>query len=308
MSIRWTKGEIEIRRIVRNNNALAGVVEALLLVALVAIILSIIQLQYIPIIMEQKESEHMDVVENQFSNLKSVIEIQSVMGVTESSTPVAYSPMSSPITLGSKELPYFISSRSVGQVDVTDIDEAGDNKINIQPMTISEYSNGIPLTSIVYTADNAYIDDRSYILEGGGIILTQNSGTGEVGRVSPAITVQNRSQDGYIKIYYVIPVFVVAGGKDNDAGYKDTYVRTNYSSHDTHSGVVSFINIVSEHIIGWEDFLLDNSTGLLYEYYHNGYITVSETSNSIRIEPGTKEIRVEITVVKIGVQVGAGIV
>ncbi len=289
---------------------MAGVVEALLLVALVAIILSIIQLQYIPIIMEHKESEHMDVVENQFSNLKSVIEIQSVMGVTESSTPVAYSPMSSPITLGSKELPYFISSRSIGQVNVIDINEADDNKINIQPMTISEYSDGIPLTSIVYSANNAYIDDRSYILEGGGNILNQtvSGNRREVGRVSPAITVENRSQDGYIKIYYVIPVFVVFGDKDTDAGYKDTYVRTNYSRHDTHSGTASFINIVSDHIDAWEDFLLDNSTGLLYEYSNNGYITTSETSNSIRIEPGTKEIRVEITVVKIGVQVGVGVV
>ncbi len=301
---------MKIRRIVKNNNALAGVIEALLLVALVAIILSIIQLNYIPVIMEQKESDHMDVVENQFSNLKSVVEIQSVMGITESSTPAAYSPMSSPITLGSKELPYFISSRSLGQVNVIDIDEASDNKINIQPMTISEYSDGIPLTSIVYTADNAYIDDRSYILEGGGIILDQTVGNSvrEVGRVSPAITVQNRSQDGYIKIYYVIPVFVVAGGKDNNAGYKDTYVRTNYSSHDTHSGTASFISIVSDHIDAWDDFLLDNSTGLLYEYYNNGYITASKTSNSIRIEPGTKEIRVEITVVKVGVQVGAGVI
>lgn len=299
------KGEI-----IRSNDALAGVVEALLLVALVAIILSIIQLNYIPIIMEQKESDHMDTVENQFSNLKSVIEIQSAMGVTESSTPVAYSPMSSPITLGSKELPYFISSRSVGQVDVIDIDEAGDNKINIQPMSIPEYADGIPLTSIVYNAYNAYIDDRSYILEGGGIILNQTVGGSrrEVGRVSPAITVQNRSQDGYIKIYYVIPVFVVVGDKDNDAGYKDTYVRTNYSTHDTHSGTASFINIVSNHIDAWEDFLLDNSTGLLYEYYDNGYITASETSSSIRIEPGTKDIRVEITVVKIGVQVGVGVI
>jgi len=304
------KGEIKTRRIIRSNNALAGVVEALLLVALVAIILSIIQLNYIPVIMEQKESDHMDTVENQFSNLKSVIEIQSVMGVTESSTPAAYSSMSSPITLGSKELPYFISSRSVGQINVVDIDEAGDNKINIQPMSIPEYSDGIPLTSVIYNAENAYIDDRSYILEGGGIILNQTVGGSrrEVGRVTPAITVQNRSQDGYIRIYYVIPVFVVVGDKDSDAGYKDTYVRTNYSSHDTHSGTASFINIVSDHIDAWEDFLLDNSTGLLYEYYDNGYITASETSNSIRIEPGTKDIRVEITVVKIGVQVGVGVI
>ena len=189
------------KRIVKNNFALAGVIEALLLVALVAIILSIIQLTYVPEIMRQKESDHMDVVENQFSNLKSVIEIQSMMGCDDPDMPVAYSPMSSPITLGGNELPYFISSKSYGQIEIIDKDST-ENMINIQPMTINEYSSGIPLTSIIYTAENAYIDDRKYILEGGGIILNQTTGDEPkpVGRVTPAMTVEDKSEDNYIKL------------------------------------------------------------------------------------------------------------
>ncbi|MCK5636506.1 MAG: hypothetical protein KAH91_03715, partial [Thermoplasmatales archaeon] len=118
-------------KIFQNNNyALAGVLEAILLIALVAIVLSIIQLTYVPEIMEQKESDHMDQVSNQFSQIKSVIEIQSMMGTMDTGEPITYTPMSSPITMGSKELPYLVSARSYGQVDLVDKDDAGDYKIN----------------------------------------------------------------------------------------------------------------------------------------------------------------------------------
>ena len=48
---------MKIRKIIRYNNAVSGVIEALLIVALIAIILAIIQLVYIPPIMEDKETE-----------------------------------------------------------------------------------------------------------------------------------------------------------------------------------------------------------------------------------------------------------
>jgi len=104
------------RKFIKENSAVAGVIEAILLIALVAIILSMIQLTYVPIMMEQKEADHMDEVSNQFSQLKSVIEIQSMMGAMGTGEPITYTPMSSPITLGSKELPYFVSARSSGQI------------------------------------------------------------------------------------------------------------------------------------------------------------------------------------------------
>ena len=94
------------------NHAVAGVIEALLMVALVSIIISIIQLSYIPQIMEQREAEHMDQVSNQFSSLKSMIELQAI---TNSSAPI-----STMITLGSKELPYFITARSYGEISTVD--------------------------------------------------------------------------------------------------------------------------------------------------------------------------------------------
>jgi competence protein ComGC len=72
-------GDMKNKKLIKRKDAVAGVIEALLLVALAAIIISTIQLVYIPQMMEQRESDHMDDVENQFSYLKSVIDLQSMV-------------------------------------------------------------------------------------------------------------------------------------------------------------------------------------------------------------------------------------
>src|SRR4030042_2412369 len=115
-------GEMKRRKFGMQNQAVAGVIEALLMVALVSIVLSVVQLVYIPQVMEQRESEHMDLVSNQVSSLKSMIDLQ---GMTKSSAPI-----SSMITLGSRELPYFISVKAFGEVSVK---EDPNYKISLLP-------------------------------------------------------------------------------------------------------------------------------------------------------------------------------
>jgi len=96
------------RNFTKEDKGVAGVIEALLIVALVAIVISTIQLVYIPQVMNQREADHMDVVSNQFSSMKAMIDLQSM---TEKDVPI-----SSPITLGSRELPYFVTARLFLQI------------------------------------------------------------------------------------------------------------------------------------------------------------------------------------------------
>jgi len=205
------------KNFVRGNHAVAGVIEALLLVALVAIILSTIQLLYIPQVMSEREADHMDEVSNQFSFLKSIIDLQ---GMTKEDVPIA-----SPITLGSRELPYFVTARAFGELTVIGTDN-DDYEINIR------YGAEIlPLTSIKYTAYNSYYLDGAdliYVLEGGAIILKQPDG--EVMRVEPAITVENLTYD--VNIYYNLPIIIGISGKTLTSGYTSCFIRTNYSDSD----------------------------------------------------------------------------
>lgn len=300
-------GEMKKRSINRDNYAIAGVIEALLIIALVVMILSTIQLYYIPQIMEEKESDHMDEVLNQFSHLKSVIEVQSMLGVAESNQPISFSPMSSPITMGSEQLPYFVTTGALGQVNIFDKDYV-ESKIDILPKS-PDFLNGIPLTSIRFLGDNAYFVDQNYILEGGAIILKQNNG--ESTKVTPPINVQNYTTS--IKINYTLPLFTTKPGKNIAGGSEITFIRTNYTRYYSHSDTsVSWLYIYTDYIQAWTQLLINNDKGLLWEYYSNGYINVTyDNPNSptrIEITPGTKNLDVELTIVEIGVQIGPGFV
>ncbi len=231
---------------VKNNHAVAGVIEFLLIIALIAIVLSMIQVYYIPEIMNQREADHMDDVANQFSYLKSIIDLQ---GMTKEDVPI-----SSPLTLGSMEIPYFVTARATGQIEVIE-----DEHYNIR---IDGDALKIPLTSIRYSANNWYYVDQVYSLEGGGIILKQPDG--EVMKIEPSITVENLTLTvpKKINIYYDIPIIVGMPGKNITGGYKSCFVRTNYSSTYCESDGDYFlrnvgidITITTEYPTAWNDML-----------------------------------------------------
>ena len=228
------------KNFIKNSNAVAGVIEALLLVALVAMVLSIIQLVYVPQVMEQREADHMDDVANQFSFLKAVIDLQSM---TKKDVPI-----SSPITLGSRELPYFVTARAFGELSIIDIYN-DDYEIDVDNETETKV---FPLTLIKYQAYNSYFVDQTYVLEGGGIIVKQPDGE-SVMRVDPAVTAENGTD---VNIYYDIPIIIGVSGKNLTSGYKNCFIRTNYS-HDSEGSLtnVSSINISTEYPNAWYELL-----------------------------------------------------
>jgi len=273
----------------RSRDAVAGVIEALLLVALVSVVLSTVQLVYIPQTMEQREADHMDEVENQFSFLKSVVDLQSMVGENV--------PISSPITLGSDELPYFVTARAFGQLDVIDEDRTNSR-------ITTDSISGIPLTSIRYEAYNAYFIDQIYVLEGGSVIVKQPDG--ETVIVEPSIKFENRTTE--IRVYYSIPLLKGVEGKNSNSGYKNRFIRTNYSSETTYTGATTFIRIYTDYLDAWND----SFNKMLEEEISNGYIVVRKYPLSspqyISITPGTKNLYLELTVNNIGAQIGPGFV
>ncbi len=271
----------------RDSLGVAGVIEALLLVALVAVIISTIQLVYIPDIMEQKESDHMDDIENQFSDLKATIDLQIILQRDV--------PISSPITLGSRELPYFVTARAIGEIEILD---------NTSSRIETDFISNIPLTSIKYQAINAYYIDQAYILEGGGVILKQYDG--EAMKIDPILSFQNETSE--IRINWIIPQFIGTIGKNSTEGYKTCYIRTNYTGETTYEGQTSYIKIYTNYLNAWNSSL----NRIFNEPIRNGYIHVYKNPVSnpeyIYITPGSKNIYVTFTIARIGAQIGPGAV
>jgi hypothetical protein len=242
------------RNFTKEDKGVAGVIEALLIVALVAVVISTIQLVYIPQVMNQREADHMDEVANQIAYLKSVIDTQALTGSISTNAPLSHVPMSSMITLGSRELPYFVTAASFGDISV--IYNKNSLIEKYRPLEVPiEIS---PLTSIVYHADNSYFVDQTYIFEGGGIIVAQPGGE-SVMRVDPSISVKNLSNIETIELEYYLPKIIGISGKNTTSGTGKCFIRTNYSScqptTDNPIYTGQSIIIKSEYLNAWNESL-----------------------------------------------------
>lgn len=99
-----------------NKNAQVGIIVAILVISLFVAVIVIIQVYYVPQWMKDKEADHMDTVTNQFANLKFSIDLQAM---SQADIPITNS-----ITLGSKELPYFMSARAFGSLQILSSSES----------------------------------------------------------------------------------------------------------------------------------------------------------------------------------------
>ena len=277
------------RNFIKEDEGVAGVIEALLIVALVAVVISTIQLVYIPQVMNQREADHMDEVANQFSSMKAMIDLQSM---TEKDVPI-----SSPITLGSRELPYFVTARALGELRIV-------NDANYE-INVDYGALVFPLTSVKYTAYNSYYLDGTmayYIFQGGAIIRKQFDG--ETVIVEPSITVDNSS---IITIHYNIPIVIGIEGKNTSpTDYKTCFIRTNYSikSDDDYEWFqdVSSIVIKTEYLNAWNESL----QGLLGDNFECK-IKYDKQPNYVEIEPKTtKQIDLYYQKVYIYAQISPG--
>lgn len=269
------------RSVVSNKQAVAGVIEALLLVALVAMVISTIQLYYIPEVMKQREAEHMDEVSNQFSHLKAMIDIQTTTG---SDTPIF-----SILTLGSRELPYFLTAASHGYVS---IETSGNSYIQSDGV-----GKIVDLTSIRYFSDNLYFTKQIYALEGGGIIVAQ-PGQGSVMRVNPAINYIETETD--FTITFNLPIFIDYAGKNSTQGVGKCVIRTNYSS--TTSSIKSYpalhIRIYTEYPRAWNQTFNDLLGNKLNVFATDAYVQINT--------PTGKDLVLDFTYVRIHAQIGPG--
>lgn len=206
---------LSIKKLKNSDNAVVGIITAILLIGLLISVITIIQTVFVPNWMEQIESEHMDQVADQFAQLKFSIDLQSVL--QERNLPVA-----SPITLGNRRIPLFSSIRSYGDLEIIQ-DEC---TVTIQNQTISY---NYPVGIIKYSSSNSYFIDQSFIYETGALIISQDEGN--IISITPLISVENLTNDYNITLS-IINISVV-GNKDSISGYGTYPIRIEYFNSST---------------------------------------------------------------------------
>jgi hypothetical protein len=284
---------MKFRKINKSDCGVVGIVVAVLLLGLLVAFLSLIQVMYVPEWMAQREAEHMNEVESQFAQLK--LSIDSQVAIKEKHTPIASS-----ITLGSTEMPFFMSMKAYGHLEIIEDDDF----CNITIFNGTEFSNIVGI--IKYSSNNAYLKsggnilNQEYIYESGAVIVNQSEGN--ILRIRPPISVET---DPLFNISFTIINVSSVGGKISWDGYDSIPILTEYSNIEIlNISDVTFINVTTSHRNAWIlslNWTLKQS-GLIY----GSDFQIGEMGNRIIVKFNTYPPNVKLTVVRILAQIGPG--
>ena len=290
--------KMHLRKLSRSNEGVVGIVVAVLLIGLLVSVVSLIQYQYVPKWMEEKEAEHMDDVLTQFSQLKFAIGTQSASNQTN--TPIATS-----ITLGSKELPYLMSMRSYGRLEIIS------NACNITIDGVAGVRTGsIRLGIIKYTSANAYYipeEKQSYVYEAGSIITSQTKGSSI--SIKPSFKPVKIPDN---KIIFNVVNISGFGGKISIGGYDTVPIQTEFfiNTSNTFAKIVEaeYININTSYPIAWSVFLNSSLRVGGYEYGDTKDYIIDYTDDNVMIEfrPNSGYPDIELALIDIFGQIGPG--
>ena len=248
------------------NDAAVGIVVAVLLVGLALAVMWTIQAVYVPNWMEQKEAEHMEQVANQFTQIKFAIDTQSAI---EQGIPISTS-----ITLGSKELPFLTSSRAFGALRIATMEYS---------IIITNDSSSFPhsLGRIKYSSENAYFLDQSYIYEAGAIISNQSEGN--VMSIKPYFYADYNEMFKDVNISLNIVNISGVGGKTSVSGYGTYPIQTEFigSNNSVIDNVQNF-TINTSNLNAWYIFV--NSTLVTSGLNESNDFWINATADNITVE------------------------
>ena len=270
----------------KSDDAVVGIVAAFLIIGLVVAVFSVIQTQYVPKWMREKESDHMDELADQFAQLNYAIRIHS-------SNKESDIPISTGITLGSKEMPYLMSMRAFGRLSILQ------DSFFISINSTHNYSIG----TIKYSSINSYFINQEYVQENGGIILSQDTGNAML--IKPII---NATYEADISIdLKIIDISTMGNKVQSIINWGTSPIQTEFKESYSNTLVnISYINITTNYNTSWYNFI--NSVllnaGLNWDENNPNYEIILD-DNKITIH-FFEFVTVNVNYYKIGAQIAPG--
>lgn len=270
------------------DNAVVGIVTAILLIGLMVTVISVIQVVYVPNIMEQREAEHMDKVEEQFASLTSVIDSQAADA--QKGIPIA-----SFVTLGSRELPFFVTSKAYGSLEILD------HSCTITVNDTSIFNIG----RITYSSTNAYYLDQSYSYEAGAMIVSQNQGSSML--VRPSFFVDLNLSTYKVNISFEVVNVSSVGHKSMMSGFGTTPIQTEFlgiSKNITFSNV-SDIEIATPFSNAWLVFINHTLMNAGLNKDGNPHYVLTDVGQTVKVH-FLSNVNILFKVIEIQAQLGPG--
>lgn len=288
---------MKIKKLKNSDNAVVGIVAAFLIVGLVVAVLSVVQTQYVPKWMREKESDHMNELANQFVDLKYAIDIH-----TANKEPDI--PISTVISLGSNKMPYLMSVKSYGQLKIIE------NGCNFTVIKNDSTEELFELGIIKYSSYNQYYIDQDYILEGGAVILSQPRGNTDL--IKPSLSALYEKN---VTIFFNMTNVSTLGKKDQSiVGYGPTPIQTEFLSMQKFTEIQNITNITinTSYVNAWYSIL--NSALIKAGLNDAGPGTNYTINTSIENKKvfvdfhDTITVNININIIEIGAQVDWGMI
>jgi hypothetical protein len=272
------------------DTAVVGVVTAVLLIGLIVSVVSLVQTIYIPKIMEQREAEHMDKVAEQFTYLTSVIDGQAAD--QSRNLPVATS-----ITLGSKELPYMLSIKAFGTLEI--LDSARQINITLTNGSVQTFPVGV----LTYASINGYFLDQSYTYEAGAMIVSQAEGN--LMMVRPSFFIEYDSTYNTLNISFDVVNITSVGKKTIASGFGTYPIQTEFyrvPTNVTFTGIRD-ITITTPLSNAWYVFI----DSLLKTTLNENQYDLTDTGQAMILDDFTSlTVNVFFKIIDIRAQIGPG--
>lgn len=170
----------------RSEEGVASSIGTMLAILVILALLTMVTTSWAPEWTKSKESEHLRVVESQFSSLKALLDQLGLTGDTDTV-------VSTPLTLGSEGVPLF-SADAPGKVSLMSSKSDSYNTFSVTNSTGT--MERVAYGSIIYESRNTEYIDQTFTYENGAIIITQVDG--ELVTVGPGLIIQNLS--GVLKV------------------------------------------------------------------------------------------------------------
>jgi len=281
---------MKFHNITKSNNAVVGMISAILLIGLLIMVLSFVNYSYVPRWVENEESSHMEMVSNQFAQLKYALDIQSLINDNTALT--------TSIKLSRDEIPFLDPYRNFGSITVKP------DRCTFAIMDNNSNYNNFTTDSIEFSSQNLYFVNQDYIFEAGAIILAQSNSS--VMKGQPSITVTEYGKN--LSITFVNITGVRGKSFASGIGTYPIYTRV-LSTNDQFTTIenVEKLTVFTNYPKAWYTIFNDS---LVYSGF-NYSLNPLDANNRVIVDfdnVPTDDYNIIIKEVKISAQIAWGIV
>jgi hypothetical protein len=174
-----------------SESATSTVVGAVLLLAIIFSIFSVIRISYIPEWKNDAEYSHMNDVWGDMTDLKSKIDLMTIVLASDPNSSSNVN-MNVPFHMGGGDIPLIGTIKSSGTLSVVNKD---DYIMKVTTVSDGNKSVIIPYGTVSYNSQNRYYVDQDFTYEGGALILSQGERSSMM--LYPSIRISRTPSNAY---------------------------------------------------------------------------------------------------------------